>query len=72
MKSKIRNLAFQDFRPFHLRFPADKKDLASSLRRWSIVLKSRENGDVSEILVMADSRFMINYLPYLVEGEENW
>ncbi|OGD19477.1 MAG: GTPase HflX [Candidatus Aminicenantes bacterium RBG_16_63_16] len=71
-KAKIRNIAFRDFRPFHLRLPGDKRDLASSLRRWAIVLKSRENGDSSELLVMADSRFMINYLPYLVEGEENW
>jgi len=72
LKSKIRDIAFQDFRLFHLRFPGDKRSLASSLRRWSIVLKSREEGDFSEILVMADSRFMINYLPYLVQGEENW
>jgi GTP-binding protein HflX len=72
LKSKIRSLAFKDFRLFRLRFPADKRDLASSLRRWSIALKSRESEDHSEILVMADSRFMINYLPYLVEGEENW
>ncbi len=72
LKLKIRNVAFQDFRLFHLRFPAVERDLASSLRRWSIVLKSRENGEVAEFLVMADSRFMINYLPYLVEGEENW
>jgi GTPase len=72
LKAKIRNIVFKDFRLFHLRFPVDKRELAASLRRWSIVLKSREDGDFSEILVMADSRFMINYLPYLVEGEENW
>ncbi len=72
LKAKIRDIVFQDFRLFHLRFPEDRKDMASSLRRWSIVLKSREDDGFSEILVMADSRFMINYLPYLVEGEENW
>jgi GTPase len=72
LKAKIRNIAFQDFRLFHLRFPGNKRDMADSLRRWSIVLKSREDGDVLEILVMADSRFMLNYLPYLIEGEENW
>jgi hypothetical protein len=72
LKAKIRNIVFKDVRRFHLRFPGDKRELAASLRRWSIVLKSREDGDFSEILVMADSRFMINYLPYLAEGEENW
>ncbi len=72
LKSKIRNVVFKNLRLFHLRFPGDKKDLASSIRRWSIVLKAREDGDFSEILAMADPRFMINYLPYLVEGEENW
>lgn len=72
LRAKIRNIVFRDFRLFHLRFPGDKKDLASSFRRWSIIIKARENGNYSEILAMANPRFMINYLPYLVQGEENW
>jgi GTP-binding protein HflX len=72
LKAKVRSTAFKDYRRFHFRFPADKRDLAAAARRWSIILKSREGPADSEISVMAESRFMINYLPYLVEGEENW
>jgi GTP-binding protein HflX len=72
LKEKIRSVVFRDFRLFHLRLPRDKKDQVASLRRWSIILKTREDGDFSEIELMAEPRFVINYLPYLVEGDENW
>jgi GTP-binding protein HflX len=72
LKEKIRSVVFRNFRLFHLRLPRDNKDQVASLRRWSIILKTREDGDFSEIELMAEPRFMINYLPYLVEGDENW
>jgi GTP-binding protein HflX len=72
LKEKIRRLVFKDYRLYHLRLPRDREDPASSFRRWSIVLMTREDRDFSEIKLMAHPRFMINYLPYLVEGDENW
>lgn len=72
LEEKIRSLLFKDFRLFYLRIPKAKKDMLSSFRRWSLVLKKRENGDYSEIKLMANPKFMINYLPYLAKGEENW
>ncbi len=72
LKEKIRTVLFRDFRLFYLRIPQEKRDILSSFRKWSIVLKRRENGDCSELKVMANPRFMINYLPYLSKGEENW
>ncbi len=72
LKEKIRSVLFRDFRLFYLRIPQDKRDILSSFPRWSIVLKRRENGDYSELKVMANPKFMINYLPYLSKGEENW
>jgi GTP-binding protein HflX len=72
LKEKIRRVAFRDYRLFHIRVPRDREDLASSFRRWAIVLKTREDGDFSEFKLMAEPRFMINYLPYLVEGDQNW
>lgn len=72
LEEKIRSVLFKDYRLFYLRIPKEKKDLLSSFRRWSLVLKKRENGDYSEIKLMANPKFMVNYLPYLAKGEENW
>jgi GTP-binding protein HflX len=72
LKEKIRDIVFRDLRLFSLRIPKDKKNLITSFRRWSIILKSREDEDFSEIKLMADPKFMINYLPYLTEGDEKW
>jgi GTP-binding protein HflX len=72
LKDRIRAILFQDYRLFYLRIPKDRKELLPSFHRWALVLKKRENGDYSEIKVMANPKFMINYLPYLIQGEENW
>jgi len=72
LKDKIRRLLFKDFRLYYLRIPKERKDLIPSFDRWSLVLKKREDGDFSEIKIMANPKFMVNYLPYLVRGEENW
>jgi GTP-binding protein HflX len=72
LKEKTRTVLFRDFRLFYLRIPQEKRDILSSFPKWSIVLKRRENGDYSELKLMANPRFMINYLPYLSKGEENW
>jgi GTP-binding protein HflX len=69
---KIRSLLFKDYRVFYLRIPKEKKEMLSSFSHWSVVMKKRENGDYSEIKIMANPKFMINYLPYLAKGEENW
>lgn len=72
LMEKIRSLLFKDYRLFYLRIPKEKRDMLSSFHRWSLVLKKRENRDYSEMKVMANPKFMINYLPYLAKGEENW
>ncbi len=72
LKDRVRAVLFRDFRLYYLRIPKDKRELLPSFHRWTLVLKKRENGDCSEIKVMADPKFMLNYLPYLIQGEENW
>jgi GTP-binding protein HflX len=72
LKDKIRRILFKDFRLYYLRIPKERKELIPSFDRWSLVLKKREDGDFSEIKIMANPKFMVNYLPYLVQGEENW
>ena len=72
LKDKIRRLLFKDFRLFYLRIPKEQRDVIPSFERWSVVLKRRRDGDYSEFKIMAKPKFMVNYLPYLVEGEQNW
>jgi len=72
LKEKIRNVLFREHRLFTLRVPKEKKDLLASFPKWSIVLRRRENGDFSEMDVMAKPKFMVNYTLYLAKGEENW
>ena len=72
LKDKIWRIVFRDFRLYYLRIPKDRKELIPSFDRWSLVLKKREDGDYSKIKIMANPKFMVNYLPYLVQGEENW
>jgi len=72
LKDKIRRILFKDFRLFYLRVPKDRKEVISSFDRWSLVLRRREDGDFTEVKIMANPKFMVNYLPYLVQGEENW
>ncbi|MBN2409492.1 MAG: GTPase HflX [Candidatus Aminicenantes bacterium] len=72
LKDKIRSILFRDCRIFYLRIPKDKKELIPSFRRWAIILETRENADGSEIKVMAEPKSMLNYLPYLIQGENHW
>jgi GTP-binding protein HflX len=72
LKDKVRRILFKDFRLFYLRIPKERKDLMGSFDRWSLVLRRREDADYSEVKIMANPKFMVNYLPYLVQGEENW
>jgi GTPase len=72
LKDKIRRILFETYTLYHLRIPKERRDLISSFSRWSLVLRKREDGDFSELKIMANPKFMVNYLPYIVQGEENW
>lgn len=72
LKEKLRTLLFGDLKLFYLRVPKEKANLIHSFPKWSLVLKRRENGDFLELKVMANPDLIINYLPYLERGEENW
>jgi GTP-binding protein HflX len=72
LKDKIRRILFEKYRLYCLRIPRNREDLITSFHHWSLVLRKREDGDFSEIKIMANPKFMVNYLPYIVLGEENW
>ena len=72
LKSRLRAILFRDMELFYLRIPNAEKDLIQSFSRWTVVLKRRENGDYSELKIMANPQAMVNYSPYIKRGEENW
>jgi GTP-binding protein HflX len=68
----LRSILFRGMELFYLRIPKSQKELVESFSRWTVILKRRENGDYSELKIMADPQKIINYLPYIKRGEENW
>ncbi len=72
LKSHLRSVLFRGMELFYLRIPKSQKELVESFSRWTVILKRRENGDFSELKIMADPQKIINYLPYIKKGEENW
>ncbi|UCE22356.1 MAG: GTPase HflX [Candidatus Aminicenantes bacterium] len=72
LKSYLKSVLFRGMELFYLRIPKSQKDLVESFSRWTVILKRRENGDFSELKIMADPQKIINYLPYIKKGEENW
>lgn len=72
LKNLLRSVLFRGMELFYLRIPKSQKELIKSFSRWTVVLKRRENGDYSEMKIMADPQKIIDYLPYIKRGEENW
>jgi 50S ribosomal subunit-associated GTPase HflX len=72
LKDYLRSILFQDMELFYLRIPNSQKELIDSFSRWTVILKKRENGDYSELKIMANPRSIVNYFPYIKRGEENW
>ncbi len=72
LKDHLRSILFRDMELFYLRIPKSQQELIDSFSRWTVILKKRENGDYSELKIMANPRSIVNYLPYIKRGEENW
>lgn len=72
LKTKLHSFLFKRMKPYYLRIPLSKKNIVSSFSNWSIVLKKRENQDNVEIKIMADPKFILNFMAYIKRGEANW
>ena len=72
LKGHLKAVLFRGMELFYLRIPKSQKELVESFSRWTVILKKRENGDYSELKIMADPQKIIKYLPYIKRGEENW
>jgi GTP-binding protein HflX len=72
LKDKFRSILFEDLKLFYLRIPKSKRRMAHSFANWALVLKKREQGNCVEFKIMAHPDSIINYLPYIKRGDENW
>jgi GTP-binding protein HflX len=72
LKNCLHKILFKDLKLYYLRIPKNRKDLISSFPKWAIVIKRRENTDSYGFKIMANPQNMLNFLPYLERGEENW
>ncbi|MEN6311533.1 MAG: GTPase HflX [Acidobacteriota bacterium] len=66
---KLRSVLFRRHRLYHLRVPKDKPEITHSLPRRAMILKRRESEHFLEFKVMADPAVIVNFLPYLEQGD---
>lgn len=72
LKEKLRNILFKNFKLFYLQIPKEDKDMIRSFPKWSIVLKRRDKGENTELKILAPPNSMLNFLPYIKQGDSNW
>lgn len=72
LKENLRSILFKNLKLYYLRIPKSDEEIIHSFLKWSVVLKRRENGDYQELKIMVDPKLLLNYLPYIKRGEENW
>lgn len=72
LKEKLRSILAENLEIFYLKIPQERQDLLRSFPKWSIVLKQREYGNCFELKILADKNSMLNFLPYIKQGDPNW
>ncbi len=69
---RLRDVLFGGYKLYYIRVPKEAREITDSLPRLSLVLKRRESERFLEFKVMADPAGIVNFLPYLEQGEEPW
>jgi GTPase len=69
---RLREVLFGGYKLYYIRVPKETSEITDSLTRRSLVLKKRESERFLEFKVMADPAGIVNFLPYIEQGEEPW
>ncbi|MBM3306495.1 MAG: GTPase HflX [Candidatus Aminicenantes bacterium] len=69
---RLREVIFGDYKLYTIRVPRETPEITRSLPARSLILKKRENERYLEFKVMAEPAGIVNFLPYLEQGEEPW
>ncbi|MBP7706447.1 MAG: GTPase HflX [Candidatus Aminicenantes bacterium] len=69
---RLREVLFGGYRLYHIRVPRETREITDSLPLRSLVLKRRESAGHVEFMVMAEPAGIVNFLPYLEQGDASW
>jgi GTP-binding protein HflX len=72
LKQVLRQILFKHMRLYSLRIPKSEADIINSFPKWSVVLKRIDNKDFYDIEIMADPKYMVDYVSYIKRGEIHW
>ena len=69
---RLREVIFGDYKLYTIRIPRENPEITRSLPARSLILKKRENENFLEFKVMAEPAGIVNFLPYVEQGEDSW
>ena len=72
LMARLREVLFGGYRLYHIRVPRETREITDSLPLRSLVLKRRESASHVEFMVMAEPAGIVNFLPYLEQGDASW
>jgi len=70
--SRLREVLFAGHKVYTIRVPKETREITESLARLSLVLKRRESDGFVEFKVLADPAGIVNFLPYVEQGDVPW
>jgi GTP-binding protein HflX len=69
---RLREVLFGGYKLYYIRVPKETREITDSLARRSLVLKRRESEGFVEFNVMAEPAGIVNFLPYIEQGDASW
>ena len=69
---RLREVLFGGYKLYYIRVPKETREITDSLVRRSLVLKRRESEGFVEFKVMAEPAGIVNFLPYIEQGDASW
>jgi GTP-binding protein HflX len=69
---RLREVLFGGYKLYYIRVPKETREITDSLARRSLVLKRRESEGFVEFKVMAEPAGIVNFLPYIDQGDASW
>jgi len=69
---RLREVLFGGYKLYYIRVPKENREITDSLARRSLVLKRRESEGFVEFKVMAEPAGIVNFLPYIEQGDASW
>jgi GTP-binding protein HflX len=72
LMGRLREVLFGGHKLYYIRVPKETREITESLARRSLVLKKRESERFVEFKVLAEPAGIVNFLPYIEQGDAPW